>query len=127
MALQRAHWIALRYLLMFMLSPALGSSKVREAGASKAQQLLGASVHTVITTECSAYFDWQSLGLVYRYAVSTSASLLPICPALHIRVTQHAALQCSVVQQLPAGCKQELTPCNYVHLYGLHLNNGSGG
>jgi hypothetical protein len=26
----------------------------------------GASVHTVITTECTTYFDWQSLGLLYR-------------------------------------------------------------
>lgn len=36
--------------------------------ASKSQPDRKASVHTVITTECTPYFDWQILGLAYRSA-----------------------------------------------------------
>ncbi|BDA42986.1 Peptidyl serine alpha-galactosyltransferase [Coccomyxa sp. Obi] len=35
--------------------------------ASKTQPDRTASVHTVITTECTPYFDWQILGLVYSF------------------------------------------------------------
>ncbi|EIE24386.1 hypothetical protein COCSUDRAFT_40799 [Coccomyxa subellipsoidea C-169] len=35
--------------------------------AAKSQPQRKATVHTVITTECTPYFDWQILGLVYSY------------------------------------------------------------
>lgn len=45
-------------LSMLVLSPAL----FRVPAAAKQE-----GIHTVVTTECTPYFDWQVLGLWYRY------------------------------------------------------------
>lgn len=38
------------------------------------------SIHTVVTTECTPYFDWQVLGLWYRQAFPDAVSVVPqIC------------------------------------------------
>ena len=49
--------------------------------ASKTQPGRKASVHTVITTECTPYFDWQILGLAYRSASSCSFTFSLQCKA----------------------------------------------
>ncbi|KAL4516545.1 hypothetical protein Ndes2437A_g00686 [Nannochloris sp. 'desiccata'] len=46
-----------------LLSSALTGAFVAYSIAAEAK----ATVHTVITTECGAYFGWQSLGLVYSH------------------------------------------------------------
>ena len=73
---------------------------MQEAGANAAQQQQGASVHTVITTECTAYFDWQSLGLVYRHVDLIHPALRPTsCIAAAIWVNRVLPLQSSATQQ----------------------------
>ena len=51
-------------LCVLVLSPAL----FRVPAAAKQE-----SIHTVVTTECTPYFDWQVLGLWYRYCPLQSA------------------------------------------------------
>ena len=35
------------------------------------------SIHTVVTTECTPYFDWQVLGLWYRQAPPVDLLIVP--------------------------------------------------
>jgi hypothetical protein len=53
----------------------------QDRAAAKTQMESKATVHTVITTECSPYFDWQILGLVYRSVPSFFASTVTTRPA----------------------------------------------
>ena len=58
-------------LSVLVLSPAL--FKVPAAANQE-------SIHTVVTTECTPYFDWQVLGLWYRYCSFQSAqAAVPAC------------------------------------------------
>jgi hypothetical protein len=49
-------------ILLYVVVALLVTTRCYEATAKSAIP----SVHTVITTECSTYFDWQMLGLAYR-------------------------------------------------------------
>ena len=50
------------------------------------------SIHTVVTTECTPYFDWQVLGLWYRQACLVDLLKVPqisfACLKLCIETTQ---------------------------------------
>lgn len=44
---------------LFLLSGALAAQELRAPGA--------VTLHTVVPTECTMYFSWQSLGIVYSH------------------------------------------------------------
>ena len=64
---RQAAWIfAAAYLLGCWLPGQAGALRLPRPGVEGRAPKKGASIHTVITTECTPYFDWQSLGLLYR-------------------------------------------------------------
>ena len=74
--------------------------------AAKNQLESKATVHTVITTECSPYFDWQILGLVYRsvppFLAGNFITMATFCTPLSF-LPAHAQLLVLLAAQLQAG------------------------
>jgi hypothetical protein len=66
---------------LLVLSPVL----FRMPAAAKQE-----TIHTVVTTECTPYFDWQVLGLWYRYS--------------HLQNAQTTTLHCGLIYSILGMC-----------------------
>ena len=65
---RQAAWIVAAACLLLCWQPGqAGVLRLPRPGMEGRAPKRGASIHTVITTECTPYFDWQSLGLEYRF------------------------------------------------------------
>ena len=71
MARQMAWILAVACLLGCWLPARAGMLRLPRPALEGRAPKKGASIHVVITAECSQYFDWQSLGLLYRHGPLT--------------------------------------------------------